>query len=97
MRNMMLTSICMLMLGHTSVMAASSASAERKADLNDSSLLEDIGRGLKSAAKNIGDEIPKIGPAIGDTFKKVTGKGDDQEKAPKKPSAQQPSKDKRTK
>ena len=36
--------------------------------------LEDIGKGLKSAAQNIENEIPKIGPAIGETFKKVTGK-----------------------
>jgi hypothetical protein len=34
-----------------------------------------IGRGLKSAAKKIGDEIPKIGPAIGDTFKESHGQG----------------------
>lgn len=37
--------------------------------------VEDLARGLKSAAKNIENEIPKIGPAIGDTFKKATGKG----------------------
>ena len=36
--------------------------------------LENVGRGLKSAAQNIEKEIPKIGPAIGETFKKVTGK-----------------------
>jgi len=42
--------------------------------------VEDLARGLKSAAKNIENEIPKIGPAIGDTFKKATGKG------PSKPS-----------
>ncbi len=37
--------------------------------------VEDLGRGLKSAARNIEQEIPKIGPAIGNTFKNLTGKG----------------------
>jgi hypothetical protein len=30
--------------------------------------LKDVGRGLKSAAKNIGDEIPKIGSAVANMF-----------------------------
>ncbi len=37
--------------------------------------VEDLGRGLKSAARNIEQEIPKIGPAIGNTFKNLTNKG----------------------
>ena len=37
--------------------------------------VEDLARGLKSAAHNIEQEIPKIGPAIGSTFKNLTGKG----------------------
>ena len=37
--------------------------------------VEDLGRGLKSAARNIEQEIPKIGPAIGSTFKNLTNKG----------------------
>ncbi|MCX5720841.1 MAG: hypothetical protein NT179_02260 [Nitrospirae bacterium] len=37
--------------------------------------VDDLGRGLKSAARNIEQEIPKIGPAIGSTFKNLTGKG----------------------
>ncbi len=36
--------------------------------------VEDLGRGLKSAARNIEQEIPKIGPAIGNTFKNLTNK-----------------------
>ena len=35
--------------------------------------VEDLGRGVKSAAQNLEQEVPKIGPAIGATFKKVTG------------------------
>jgi hypothetical protein len=52
---------------------AGEATEKRKADSNQGMTFEDIGRGLKSAAKNIGDEIPKIGPAIADTFRKVSG------------------------
>ncbi|MEO8340452.1 MAG: hypothetical protein ABI604_12180 [Nitrospirota bacterium] len=36
--------------------------------------MEDLGRGLKSAVQNIEKEITKIGPAIGETFKKITRK-----------------------
>jgi hypothetical protein len=47
--------------------------------------LEDIGKGLKSAAKNIENEIPKIGPAVGETFKKVTGKESEKQSSPSPP------------
>ena len=44
-------------------------SAEKeKPDPNKGHTQEDIGRGLQSAARNIGDEIPKIGSAIGNMF-----------------------------
>ena len=46
--------------------------------------VEDLGRGLKSAEQNIEKEIPKIGSAIGEAVKKLTGKD--------KPSDQKPSK-----
>lgn len=46
--------------------------------------VDDLGRGLKSAGQNIEKEIPKIGPAIGETAKKLTGKD--------KPSDQKPAK-----
>lgn len=36
--------------------------------------VEDIGRGLKSAARNIEQEIPKIGPAIGAMINRMSGK-----------------------
>jgi hypothetical protein len=36
--------------------------------------VQDVGRGLKSAAKNIEQELPKIGPAIVGTVKKPHGK-----------------------
>lgn len=53
--------------------------------------LDEVARGLKSAAQNIENEIPKIGPAIGETFKKVTGKESQQQ------SSTPPSKDKKKK
>ena len=56
--------------------AASSNSAEdRKASESTGITVDDLGRGLKSAAKNIENEIPKIGSAIGSAVKKITEKG----------------------
>jgi hypothetical protein len=48
--------------------------------------VDDLGRALRSAGQNIEKEIPKIGPAIGETFKNITGKGSE------KHSSQQPEK-----
>lgn len=73
--------------------AASEPSDAGKVGSNQGLTLENIGRGIKSAAKNIEEEIPKIGPAIGDTFKKVTGS--DKEKDPPKTPAQNSSKSKK--
>lgn len=53
--------------------AASESTDTSKPGSNQSLTLENLGRGIKSAAKNIEEEIPKIGPAIADTLKKVTG------------------------
>lgn len=36
--------------------------------------MDDLTRGVKSVAKNIEHEIPKIGSAIGETFKNITSK-----------------------
>lgn len=64
--------------------AASESTDTSKAGSNQSLTLENLGRGIKSAAKNIEEEIPKIGPAIGDTLKKVMGsdKEKDRSKTP---------------
>ncbi|MGZ8383596.1 MAG: hypothetical protein ACXWWE_06245 [Nitrospira sp.] len=63
---------------------ASESTDTSKAGSNQGLTLENLGRGIKSAAKNIEEEIPKVGPAIGDTLKKVTGsdKGKDRSKTP---------------
>lgn len=65
----------------------SNASDNRKAEENKSLTVEDLGRGLKSAAKNIENEIPKFGSAIGSAVKKITGTG--QEKSPSQEPAKQ--------
>ena len=59
---------------------ASEATDTSKAGSNQGLTLENVGRGIKSAAKNIEEEIPKIGPAIGNTFKKVTGRDNDKDR-----------------
>lgn len=66
------------------------ASAEsQKTEGSKGITVDDLERGLKSAAQNVEKEIPKIGSAIGETFKKMTDKNSD-----KKP-AQEPAKDKK--
>ncbi|WP_447598698.1 hypothetical protein [Nitrospira sp. Nam80] len=75
--------------------APSDAADSEKTESNKGLTIEDIGQGLKSAAKNIGDEIPKIGPAIGDTFRNITDRDKEQDKASKKPAANNSVKDKK--
>ena len=64
-------------------------SASTSADGSKGITLEDLGRGLKSAAQNIEKEIPKIGSAIGNTVKKIT------DREPQKPTSQESSKQKK--
>lgn len=79
-----------LMLGLSPVVGCASDSADtQKTDGGKGITPEDLGRGLKSAGQNIEKEIPKIGPAIVDTFKKIT------EKEPEKKSSQSPAKQKK--
>jgi hypothetical protein len=66
--------------------ALSESTEAGKAAPNQGLTIENIGRGIKSAAKNIEEEIPKIGPAISDTFKKTTTKEKDQSKSPSRNS-----------
>ena len=92
---MILASLCLCL--STALCTASSYAAEnsggRKNGSNQGMTLNDIGRGLKSAAKNIEEEIPKVGPAISDTFKKVRdGRKED---SSAKASPQHSSKDKK--
>lgn len=81
---------CILMLTCFLIEGTGLALAEnQKAEGSKGITVEDLGRGLKSAAQNVEKEIPKIGSAIGETVKKITGKSSD-----KKP-AQEPAKDKK--
>ena len=67
--------------------AASSTSADnRNTGGSNGITVDDLGRGLKSAAQNIDKEIPKMGSAIGHAFKKISEKG------PEKPPSQEPAK-----
>lgn len=56
--------------------------------------IEDLGRGLKSAAHNVEKEIPKVGPAIAETFRKLSGNGSSGNGSNKKPT-EEVSKDKK--
>ena len=78
----------MLMLGISQLVGAASDSVDtEKTDKRKGITVEDLGRGLKNAEQNIEKEIPKIGPAIGDTFKKITGK-DSEKQSPQNPEKQ---------
>ena len=86
----MIMTDCRLMLCLLLMAGTEFASAEtQKAEGNKGVTVDDLGRGLKSAAQNVEKEIPKIGAAIGEAFKKITDKSSD-----KKP-AQEPAKDKK--
>lgn len=70
---MLLASVLVIGAAATEVKAETSgAESGGKAGSNQGLTLEDVGRGLKSAAKNIEQEIPKIGSAIGSAVKKIT-------------------------
>jgi len=69
---------CLLMFSSFLISGTGLASAEnQKAEGNKGITVDDLGRGLKSAAQNVEKEIPKIGSAIGETFKKITDKRSD--------------------
>jgi hypothetical protein len=79
-----------LMLSFSLIAGTRSASAEnQKAEGSKGITVDDLGRGLKSAAQNVEKEIPKIGSAIGSTVKKIT------EKSPDKKPPQEETKDKK--
>ncbi len=80
----------LLVLGLSqNIETASSAAENQKTESSKGITVDDLGRGLKSAAQNVEKEIPKIGSAIGETFKKITSKDSD------KQPPQSPAKDKK--
>ncbi len=65
----------LLVLGLTQAAASSTAADNPKTGDGKGITVDDLGRGLKSAANNVEKEIPKIGSAIGNAVKKITEKG----------------------
>jgi hypothetical protein len=49
------------------------APATQQAENQKGMSVDDLARGLRSAVRNIENEIPKIGPAIGKTVKSIAG------------------------
>jgi hypothetical protein len=62
-------------LSFSAFVQAAIAAESRTAEESKGLTVDDLGRGLKSAAKNVENEIPKIGSAIGSAFKKISEKG----------------------
>ena len=62
-------------LVHSGTSNPSSAADSRNTEGGKGVTVDDLGRGVKSAAQNIEKEIPKIGSAIGSAFKKITEQG----------------------
>jgi len=66
---------CFVALGFgTAAGAASNSGETQKKEEKKGITVDDLGRGLKSAGQNIEKEIPKIGPAIGETVKNSPAK-----------------------
>ena len=92
MHRMVINIAALLVVGLTQAAAAADASTSadnRKTEKSKGITVDDLGRGLKSAAQNIEKEIPKMGSAIGNAVKKITEKG------PERPSSQEPAKQKK--
>ena len=92
MHRMVIIIAALLVVGLTQAAAAADASPSadnRKTEKSKGTTVDDLGRGLKSAAQNIEKEIPKMGSAIGNAVKKITEKG------PEKSSSQEPTKQKK--
>jgi len=77
MHRMRIIIVALLVLGFIqAVTAAPSSSADRRTTEGGRGVtVDDLGRGVKSAAQNIEKEIPKMGSAIGSAFKKITEQG----------------------
>src|SRR3990172_11523924 len=92
MHRMVIIIAALLVVGLTQAAAAADASTSadnRKTEKSKGITVDDLGRGLKSAAQNIEKGIPKMGSAIGNAVKKITEKG------PERPSSQEPAKQKK--
>ena len=70
-------------LSFSALIQAAIAAESRTTEESKGLTVDDLGRGLKSAAKNVENEIPKIGSAIGSAVKKITENGQDKPSSPK--------------
>jgi len=77
MHRMVMIIVALFVVGFVgAITTAPSRSADRQnAEGSRGVTVDDLGRGVKSAAQNIEKEIPKMGSAIGNAFKKITQQG----------------------
>jgi len=76
MRKTMQVLSCLFVLGFSPTALSASESSDGQKNTGSKGItVDDLGRGLKSAVQNVEKEIPKIGSAIGEAFKKLTDKG----------------------
>jgi hypothetical protein len=77
MQRMVIVIAALLVVGllQTVTTAPSSSADRRNTEGSKDVTVDDLGRGVKSAVQNIEKEIPKIGSAIGNAFKKITEQG----------------------
>ena len=71
--------VALIVVGFSQAAAADAPNSpdNRKTGDGKGLTVDDLGRGLKSAANNIEKEIPKFGSAIGRAVKKITEKESD--------------------
>ncbi len=81
-KKLLLSLSTLLCMGGSGLVSAESPQSERSKGMT----VEDLARGVRSAAQNIEKEIPKIGSAIGKTVTSITGNSSE-----KKPTQQHPS------
>jgi len=79
-RTVIVVAAFVLVVGLTQAAASSTSDDNSKTGDGKGVTVDDIGRGLKSAANNVEKEIPKIGSAIGNAVKKITEKGSEKAK-----------------
>ena len=77
---MIVAAFFLLVVGLAQAADSSSPADNRKTGDAKGVTVDDLGRGLKSAANNVEKEIPKIGSAIGNAVKKITEKGSEKTK-----------------
>ncbi len=59
-----------------------SAADSQQAERNKGLTVDELTRGLRSAAQNVEKEIPKIGPAVGKAVKSISAQGSGKTRTP---------------